>query len=145
MRGMSYYPAPRVHAPVRPQFRSGCQRCLEATPARIDAAKTHSTKDCIWPPNNQQQVPPRPNFRVVLVPENENDEYYNDEIFSSQFYDEAQIEDITYDDNIDNKESSYYSHVIPPNDPVKIQALPVRKVQTMSAKVNAWSCNLSYS
>ena len=135
MRGMSYYPAPRVLVPPRPQFCCGCLRCFEATQARVDAAKTHSTKVCIWPPN-QQQVHPRPNIRVVLVPEDDNGGYFNDEVFSSQFYDEAQIEDITYDDNIDNKESSNYSRVLPLDNPVKIQALPVRKVQTMSAKVN---------
>ena len=133
MRG-GYYQPPRALAPVRPQFRSGCQRCLEAVPARTDAAKTHSTKDCIWPPNTPQQFQSRPNFRVVLVPEEECQDYYNDQVFSSQFYDEANIEDVTYADN-SNKESEFYPS-IPFSNEIKINALPVRKVQTLSTKVN---------
>ena len=61
-------------ARVRPQQpgAGGCVRCLEATPRRYDAARTHVVKDCPWqrfpqqPQNNKQ-----PNFRVVLFPEDQ--------------------------------------------------------------------------
>ena len=56
-----------------PRREQGCFRCLEATPARYDAAKTHQVRECPWPaqqntnrPGNLQQ----PNFKVVLFPEN---------------------------------------------------------------------------
>jgi len=71
---------------------------------------------------------------VVLVPEEECQDYYNDQVFSSQFYDEANIEDVTYADN-SNKESEFYPS-IPFSNEIKINALPVRKVQTLSTKVN---------
>ena len=41
--------------------------------------------DCIWPPNNSQSLQQKPNFRVLLCPEEDNHEYFNDEAFSSQF------------------------------------------------------------
>ena len=48
----------------------GCYRCLEATPRRYDAAKTHLVNSCPWPPQRQQpQSAKSPNFRVVLFPE----------------------------------------------------------------------------
>ena len=68
----------QVGAPTRypqagrgqPQAPGGCVRCLEATPRRYDAAKTHIVKDCPWPRQApQQQVNRQPNFRVVMFPD----------------------------------------------------------------------------
>ena len=145
MRG-HYFTQPRaLPPPVRGPATSGCQRCLEATPRRYDAAKTHATNDCIWPPNNPS-FRPRPNFRVVYVPETEDQseaatsEYYGEQFAHiPQFYPEASIEEIFYNEDPENK--SYNSYVKPLIDdslPTKIafQALPVRKVQTVSATIN---------
>ena len=51
--------------------QTGCFRCLEATPARYDAARTHLVKECPWPAQQRpaRQPPTQPNFRVVLFPE----------------------------------------------------------------------------
>ena len=128
-RGYPGYPPRPLPPPPRPH---GCQRCLEAIPARLDASKTHATKDCMWPPNTR----PRPNFRVVLVPEGEtvtNDEYYEQNETFSQFYNDASIEDIT--DTYENKDSLQYS-CSPSIQSVNFNALPIRKVQTISAKIN---------
>ena len=63
------YPQP---ARGQPQTPGGCVRCLEATPRRYDAAKTHVVRDCPWPRTapQQQQASRQPNFRVVMFPEN---------------------------------------------------------------------------
>ena len=126
--------------PTRPQPNYGCQRCIEAIPARYDASKSHLTKDCPWPPNQTQSLQPKPNFRVVLIPENveaTEENYYDQPVFDSQFYDEATLEDVTNADDNLNKESYFYSCVSnsSPNL-VKFQALPIRKVQTLSASIN---------
>ena len=146
MRGSAYQP--RVyHPPARPQanYMTGCKRCLEAIPARYDAATTHRTQDCKWPPNTSQG--PRPNFRVVLVPEAQDqyqhpnsDLYYEQNpVFESSFY-PASIEEVTdYDDNV-NKEPEYYPQFYQSlsygDKEIKFQALPIRKVQTISVKIN---------
>ena len=140
-----YFTPPRAWpAPARGSTISGCQRCLEATPRRYDAAKTHATNDCIWPPNNPSTFRQRPGFRVVYVPETEDqseaatEEYYGEQFAHiPQFYPEASIEEIFYNEDSENKSSSSY---VKPfiNEPtnVAIQALPVRKVQTVSANIN---------
>ena len=127
------YPPRPLPPPPRAQFLSGgCLRCLEAIPARLDASKTHATKDCLWPPNTR----PKPNFRVVLVPEEENvsnDDYYEQNEAFSQFYHDASIEDVT--DAYDNKDSLQYPYSSSIQT-VNFNALPIRKVQTISAKIN---------
>ena len=143
-RGFSNF-QPRASATPRPQLMyGGCQRCMEAIPARYDAAKTHSTAQCPWPPNSNLAPRPRPNFRVVLVPDNSGagDEvnvaetiYYDqNDVFDpqSQYY-EASLEDVTNND--ENKESFYYSPVFNSNH-VKFQALSIRKVQTLTVTIN---------
>ena len=60
---------------------NGCYRCLEATPKRYDAAKTHLVRDCPFPPNQgstrqprlapQYQKPAQPSYRVVLFPDHQ--------------------------------------------------------------------------
>ena len=146
MRG-HYFTQPRALPPsVRGPAISGCQRCLEAIPRRYDAAKTHATNDCIWPPNNQSSFRPRPNFRVVYVPETEEqseaatEEYYGDQFaHMAQFYPEASIEEVFYNEDSENKSSyPYVKPFIDQSQPtnVAIQALPVRKVQTVSANIN---------
>ena len=66
-RGMN-----RGARPQLPTRQSGCFRCLEATPRRYDAAKTHLVRDCPYPPQRQlQQRRNPPNFRVVMFPENQ--------------------------------------------------------------------------
>ena len=103
---------PPARAQPQPQYLSGCRRCLEAIPARYDAAKTHATRDCRWPPNETQNSQPRPNFRVVLVSEDSyesasGDSYYQD--YESQFYNDPVFEDVTqYDDPNENKDSTNY-------------------------------------
>ena len=65
-------PQPRYPPAGRgqPQTLGGCVRCLEATPRRYDAAKTHVVRDCPWPRQPLQQPASRqPNFRVVMFPE----------------------------------------------------------------------------
>ena len=123
--------------PPRPQYVSGCQRCLEAIPARVDASRTHATKDCLWPPNTAQNSRPRANFRVVLVPEEEyanNEDYYEEnDVFTSQFYPDSNIEDIT--DSYDNKDSLQYS-CSSSTPTLNFNSLPIRKVQTISVKIN---------
>ena len=126
-------------APTQPPPSYGCQRCIEAIPARYDASRNHLTKDCPWPPNPTQNFQPKPNFRVVLVPENvevPEESYYDQPVFDSQFYDEATLEDVTNVD--DNKDSNYYSCIshLDSKNPIKIEALPIRKVQTISATIN---------
>ena len=126
-------------APTQPPPSYGCQRCIEAIPARYDASRNHLTKDCPWPPNPTQNFQPKPNFRVVLVPENvevPEESYYDQPVFDSQFYDEATLEDVTNVD--DNKDSNYYSCIshLDSKNPIKIEALPICKVQTISATIN---------
>ena len=143
MRGYSNFPQSR---PVPPQIRyqvpAGCQRCLEAIPTRYDAAKTHSTKDCMFPVNNnQQRFRQRPNFRVVIVPEQDNFENPENVYFSDESTFNANFEDITlYDYDNENKDTEFYcspstfqslAHKI-----VNFKALPIRKVQTISASIN---------
>ena len=62
--------APPPAAPGR-LSQTGCFRCLEATPARYDAARTHLVKDCPWPAQQRPTRQPnrQPNFRVVVFPE----------------------------------------------------------------------------
>ena len=134
--------------PPRAQYQAGCKRCLEAIPARYQAAQTHSTKDCTWPPNTSTGQNTRPHFRVVLVPEDQSqsnataavpasDEYYEQDVFNPSSFYHVSMEDATYyDDNFANKEYEYYSHLSQPTNGVKIQALPIRKVQTLSVKIN---------
>ena len=84
----------------QPNSGTGCFRCLEATPKRYDAAKTHLVKDCPWPANNQHRRNP-PNFRVVLFPEHQamqqpqmatvsmgHDEYYGQD--AEYYHDDPQ-------------------------------------------------------
>ena len=59
------FPTPRARG--QPSQTGGCFRCLEATPVRYDAAKTHQVRDCPWP--SQQNSSRQPNFKVVLFPE----------------------------------------------------------------------------
>ena len=67
--GLSRYPVPQAGR-GQPQTPGGCVRCLEATPRRYDAAKTHVVKDCPWPRQApQQQANKQPNFRVVMFPD----------------------------------------------------------------------------
>ena len=99
-------------APVRnpgPRRDQGCFRCLEATPVRYDAAKTHQVRDCPWPAQQGLSRPPtrQPNFKVVLFPENDQlqqpqqatvsmgqlgiadqyyDQYYDQYHYSDQYY-----------------------------------------------------------
>ena len=119
---------------------------MEAVPARYDSAKMHSTTQCPWPPNPIQSTSrPRPNFRVLLVLDNAQDDvsdvvnenlYYDqNDVFESQFY-SATLEEVTNDD--ENKDSFYYPNVFNLNQ-FCIQALPIRKVQTLSAIING--CN----
>ena len=83
---------------------------------------------------------------MVLVPEPENDSsayeaaaadayYDNNLVFDPNMYENAAIEDVTnfYDDN---KESPFYSCPLNNQQSVKIQAMPIRKVQTVSATIN---------
>ena len=143
LRGYAYQPR-ALHPPARPQYMTGCKRCLEAIPARYDAARTHNTRDCPWPANNNIAAAPRANFRVVLVPEAQDqppdsDSYYENSVFESTFY-PASVEDVTEYANFDNKESEYYPESFQSlsgseND-VRIQAMPIRRVQTISVKIN---------
>ena len=87
----------------------GETRCLEATPVRYDAAKTHQVRDCPWPAQQGLSRPPtrQPNFKVVLFPENDQlqqpqqatvsmgqlgiadqyyDQYYDQYHYSDQYY-----------------------------------------------------------
>ena len=108
-RGYPEYRPRPLPPPTRSQYVSaGCQRCLEAIPTRLDASKTHATKDCRWPPNTAQNS--RPNFQVVLIPEEEN--VNTEDYLSSQFYRS------------------------PSNQTINLNALPIRKVQTLSVKIN---------
>ena len=145
-RGFAPQFRPPAQFPPRANRMTGCSRCLEAVPTRYDAARTHSARDCPWPPNTGSQQTVRPNFRVVLVPEPENDSsayeaaaadayYDNNIVFDSHMYENAAIEDVTnfYDDN---KESPFYSCPLNNQQSVKIQAMPIRKVQTVSATIN---------
>ena len=60
---------------------NGCYRCLEATPKRYEAARTHLVRDCPFPPNQgstrhprlapQFQKPAQPSYRVVLFPDHQ--------------------------------------------------------------------------
>jgi hypothetical protein len=69
--GPSRFPPPSRGQP-QTMTSGGCIRCLEATPRRYDAAKTHVVKDCPWPrPPQQQQATRQPNFRVVMFPESQ--------------------------------------------------------------------------
>ena len=137
------YPPRALPPPVRPQYQSGCRRCIEAIPQRLDAARTHATSQCMWPPNPpSQNFRQRPNFRVVLIPNEDqgqtSEDYYDHEAFQNQFYD-ANFEDVT--DDYDNKDSAFYSCSSPnfqsiSSSQVHCNALPIRKVQTISAKIN---------
>ena len=145
----SQFRAPSQFPPPTASRMSGCQRCLEAIPTRYDAARTHTTRDCPWPPNSASQQTRRPNFRVVLVPEPEDnfagaagpeaastDAYYEQNmVFDANPYEGAALEDVThfYDAN---KDTEYYS--CPTNFPtnVKVQQMSIRRVQTLSAKIN---------
>ena len=146
-----YQPRPRALAPqlrppsqVPPGRMSGCMRCLEAIPTRYDAARTHATRDCPWPPNpGSQQSRPRPNFRVVLVPEDNShgyevdatESYYNQEqFFNPDAYENGDFEDVTH--VYDNKDTPFYSCPLNSNQNFKVQAMTIRKVQTLSVKVN---------
>ena len=99
--------APRLPIQPRNPQQNGCFRCLEATPKRYDAARTHQIKDCPWPAtqsqHNQRRNPP--NFKVVLFPDTQpmqqqpqlatvamgnSNEYYQDD---SYVYDETQYYD----------------------------------------------------
>ena len=117
---------------------------MEAVPAHYDAARTHSTTQCPWPPNSNIASRPRPKFRVVLVPDNTTEDadvadanYYDqNDMFESQFYEATTLEDVTnYDDN---KDSFNYPDVFNCNS-VKVQALAIRKVQTLTVTING--CN----
>ena len=65
---------------------NGCYRCLEATPRRNDAARTHLVKDCPFPPNQgitrqpqftqQHQRPAQPSYRVVLFPDQHSEQQH---------------------------------------------------------------------
>ena len=142
-RGFSNYQPRALMPPTRSSYPQGCQRCIEAIPARLDASKTHATKDCLWPPNSNQNQTynPRPNFRVILVPESQSsaEEYFDQtDVFSNQFYDDTAIEEIN--DNDANKDSSYYSPCFQSiscnSNQVQVNALPIRKVQTISVNIN---------
>ena len=60
---------------------NGCFRCLEATPKRYDAARTHQVRDCPFPPNQgsarqpqfrqQQSRPAQPSYRIVMFPDHQ--------------------------------------------------------------------------
>ena len=125
---------------------SGCQRCLEAIPARYDAARTHLTKDCVFPPNSNSNKP-KANFRVVLVPDANftdapQESYYDEhnQIFDANYYEQAVVEDVTNDELVSNKDYEYYQ-CIPDSlsshqTPVKFQALPIRKVQTLTVDIH---------
>ena len=52
----------------------GCYRCLEATPRRNDAARTHLVKDCPFPPNQGITRPVQPSYRVVLFPDYQSEQ-----------------------------------------------------------------------
>ena len=143
LRGFAHQPR-ALHPPARPQYLTGCRNCLEAIPARYDAASTHNTANCRWPPNSAP-ARPRPNFRVVLVPEEQppapvsDDSYYEQhEVFDNQFY-PASLEDVTQYDN-ENKEYEYYpqsyNSLSCVEKEVRFQALPIRRVQTISVKIN---------
>ena len=127
------------------QYFSGCRNCLEAIPARYQAAKTHATKDCTWPLNTVQDSRPRPRvpFRVVLVPEEQSQAPSSDVYYEQNAFYPMSLEDVTgYDDANydDNKEHEcypmFYNSLSCNETEVKFQALPIRKVQTISVKIN---------
>jgi len=105
---------------------NGCYRCLEATPKRYDAAKTHQLRDCPWPPNQssarQPQYRPQPgygqpNFRVVVFPDpqtgqqqvatvsmgntsayDQGNQFYDGaQFYQPQHYEEASIQELSQD------------------------------------------------
>ena len=106
---------------------NGCYRCLEATPKRYDAARTHLVRDCPFPPNQgstrqprlvpQYQKPAQPSYRVVLFPDhhgeqqqkgsvsmgniiaqNQEAQYYEaGQLYNPQHFEEGWIEKIAQD------------------------------------------------
>ena len=81
MQGRNYLSrVPFRGGPVRvppPRRDQGCFRCLEATPPRYDAARTHQVRDCTWPPQQRSSTSStrQPNFKVVVFPENNQTQY----------------------------------------------------------------------
>ena len=105
---------------------NGCYRCLEATPERYEAARTHLVRDCPFPPNKgstkqpqltQQHLrPAQPSYRVVLFPDHKVEhqmanvslgdtitpdqeaQYYEaGQLYNPQHFEEGWIEEINQD------------------------------------------------